>query len=316
MLNSNPEKYILPRSLDIEKSILITGEKYSFNLSKSFIDLGAVELFHSMLASEINRYSTIIGFGGGKTLDEAKRIAFEYDKNLILIPSIISNDGIASPMLSYRVSDEVVYKKADIIIWDYVLEYSFPLKYFSSAFGDIFSSYSAINDFIRFSGLRNKSEVFKLLRMIDLFFEKDLSIQNTINIIEHTGEIISNQKTSHPVSGAEHKIAHAIDSLGLLNNVLHGDLVGSISLFTIYLQGSLNEKFLRIADRIKLKKCFTHYDDTFRDNLPDIFKLSKSIRKDRPTILDFYSPHELVDEFHKFEYAIFDKLILQNGDSY
>lgn len=306
-MKPNFNKYLLPRNIDIKKCILITGDKYSFILSKKFKDLSSIDLFNNMSESEINNSTTIIGFGGGKTLDKAKKIAYQYSKTLILIPSTISNDGIASPLLSYGVADKVVYKEADFIIWDFVVENKFPDKYFYSALGDVFSSYSAINDFIKFSPICDKTKIIYLIKKIDKLLENDFSLKSTIEIIEYTGKTISNYKSSYPVSASEHKIAHAINKLGFAKNILHGNLVGSISLFTLYLQRNLNSKFLKIADILKIEKDFTLYDVLLKDNLLEIFKESKNIRKNRITILDNYSPNELLKEFHKFEYAIFEK---------
>ncbi|MCK5782050.1 MAG: iron-containing alcohol dehydrogenase [Flavobacteriales bacterium] len=293
-------KNILPTSLDLRKCILITGKEYSLSLVKEFSDLNSINLLDSISEGEIKQYSTIVAFGGGKTLDRAKKIAYDNNKDLILIPSIISNDGISSPLLSFD-ENKKAFKQAKLIVWDFVLNFNFPDKYLYSAFGDIFSSFSAINDFIEYSNSEDKTDVNKLLSSLIFLFEGELSISETVDFIKQTGLVISNHKSSYPVSGAEHKIAHSISRLGFAQDVLHGNLVASISIFTLFLQENLNIETLKLSERINVIKNFTSFDDSLDSNLLVVFEESKKIRSERKTIIDKFSSEELLSKFRKFE---------------
>ena len=258
-----------------------------------------------------NNYDFIIGVGGGKVQDSVKRLSYLININHISIPTIISNDGLISP-ISVLINDTTLKTESlpgtipmGVII-DLNIINKAPKKYFKAAAGDVLSNLSATNDWIisqRISGEKINDIAFfmsKSSAISLIYFEnKDFSfkpfqkqvIQGQIN----SGIAMSLAGNSRPCSGSEHLISHAIDHLNYGKKILHGEQVAAISLFSLFLQNELISSYLVYAkqtiDEINFVKNLINPTEKIYRN---IYIYSKKMRPGRMTILDTIDENEFI----------------------
>ncbi len=194
------------------------------------------------------RAGVVVGVGGGKNLDSAKYLSKRLKVPYILVPTIPSSDGIASPSISLfqngtRVSlfgnpPEKVYVDLDILE-------SSPIIYKVAGMGDILSKYSSLFDW-KLAEEKGYDKIHKTSYRME---KKALKIitnrpHNTEKLLEAlilSGKAMALAGSSRPASGSEHLLSHAIDiirhRMGLKPNI-HGIQVAIMSVFTSYLQGN------------------------------------------------------------------------------
>ena len=254
----------------------------------------------------------LISVGGGKVSDVVKFISLELDVESICIPTIISNDGLISPISVLSINSKSTSLKgkapSGIIIDKKLINHK---KYLLAAAGDILSNLSSTNDWLlskkntgeeivdlslqlsrssAISLINSKSEDFTSIFFIDLI------INGQIN----SGIAMQIAGSSRPCSGSEHLISHAIDSLLINEKFLHGTQVGTLSLFSLYLQEKLNSDILNYAIKLGLPLSLP-YLETSEKQLKLIFKTSRAMRPGRFTVLDMFSDDELVEKYKQYK---------------
>jgi len=257
----------------------------------------------------------IICVGGGKVIDVGKRAGLLADKAVLAVPTILSNDGLISPIAVLRNTEGKTeslpgHMPIGAIIDSQVILDS-PHRNVLAAAGDLLSNFSAVADW-RFSAAVHGERIVDpaLLLSIDaaesvLRFDPEAEKEEFIFQLTRaqilSGVAMALAKSSRPCSGSEHLIAHAIDYLGLAKNVLHGEIVGAISLFTLWLSRSLQKSHLAFARRVSSTCLFTELSSDIPENIHDIFRLSRTMRPGRHTILDSYSDNRLILLLAEFE---------------
>jgi len=132
----------------------INGESLQRMLSKTGIRANFV-LFPgeirpevvSQLADQVSELNAdiVLGFGGGKTIDCAKWIAFNCKLPLFILPSIASNDSPTSRLIIlydefHRVSRvDYMVRNPDVVIVDTTIISHAPLRFFVAGLGDALS---------------------------------------------------------------------------------------------------------------------------------------------------------------------------------
>jgi len=309
--------------------VLICGKTYSKNILNS-LDLNQFERFEVTQGStkEITKFnnqfkakniSTIVAVGGGKVLDFSKRLSFKRSLYLICAPTVISNDGLCSPIAVLKGEDGITYslkgKSPDAIYIDLAHILSAPKKYLISAQADLLTNLSACNDWIIASnkGYDKISSyayfIAKQSALDVLLFDTSLDSRTLIKRLIHC-QILSGQAmliagTSRPCSGSEHLLSHAIDYLKYGKNILHGHQVGSLSLFTLYLQNDLRPKYLLKAQTLGINLDWTtNLKEVSDDILKKIFSTSKIMRTNRYTVLDTLDENIFIEKVNDFRKAI------------
>ncbi len=194
----------------------------------------------------------IVGIGGGKNLDAAKYLSLKTGKPYILVPTLPSSDGIASPSISLYTEDgrlSLIHSPPILILIDFDVVARSPRDYILSGYGDVVSKYSSVYDW--WLGHRRTGEYFGHLtsRLMVFAFNhvvKDrrrLLTPHGVHVLLESlilsGGGIGIQRSSRPASGSEHLISHAIDIIRIRNGErpgLHGLQVGVSTVFTAYLQ--------------------------------------------------------------------------------
>jgi glycerol-1-phosphate dehydrogenase [NAD(P)+] len=263
----------------------------------------------------VARSNLIVAIGGGGVIDVAKRVSKLYGISCLVVPSVVSNDGLMSPISVVKTDgDRFQSLPAAMpigVIADLDILMNAPKQYLRASGGDLLSNLSATSDWrhvvdkgegplmndIAYHLSRNSAEALVHWEECDL---NDVSfVRNLIIAQIYSGIAMSIAGTSRPCSGPEHLISHALDELNLTPGVLHGVQVGSACLFSLHLLDELTPAVLRFADAMQIPHVWT-------DLLPDptqakeVFAHARRVRPDRRTILDAFTDDELVAELTRF----------------
>lgn len=278
------------------------------------VDLNSIENVLDIERDLRNRECTILAIGGGKVCDFSKRLAYLTEQNLILHPTVVSNDGLVSPIAVLSQDGKthsLPGKMPDHVFIDMDIIRSAPQKFIIAAAFDLLSNFSATADWhyaaergeVNMNFLAYQFSRIAAYQLLDCA-SWDISSPEFLRAVIH-GQILSAMAmayagTSRPCSGSEHLISHAMDELGIATDLLHGEKVGRASLFTLFLQGENTDKMERLFYSFKLKKtlCNEYLDDF---TLLSIFSRSRSVRPGRRSVIDKYSDEELLRMYRKFE---------------
>lgn len=315
--------------------ILLTGIGESFNYSKIIIkNIGTEPVEIINLASnsvqkvyELERKIRgsnliIVAIGGGKVCDLSKRLAYFTGLRLVLLPTIIANDGLISPisvLSDNQKSFSLPGKMPDYVFVDLDIIRSSPPQFLIAAACDLLSNLSATSDWKY--AVEQKEATLNLLAlhfsnmaayMILDCSSWDLNAPEFLRAILH-GQILSAMAmayagNSRPCSGSEHLISHALDELKLGSDMLHGEKVGRASSFCLHIQGKEDLKINKLLGKFNVPSSFTNevLDD---QTLKQIFEVARTVRPGRGTILDLFEDDELIIKYKEFQMNIEDALV-------
>ncbi len=264
------------------------------------------------------RYNLIIGVGGGNIIDIGKRISFLTNINFIAAPTIISNDGLISPISVIRNADGIRESMPGQMPMGIVVDLNIiaqsPVKYLKASAGDILTNLSATNDWvlayehnsdkindIAYHMSRNSAVNLIYFSKIDFGYKP--FIKQIVQGQLYSGLAMALAGESRPCSGSEHLISHALDYMKLTSGVLHGTQVASISLFSLFLQNKLNEETIAYAKSVDIPFCFHELGIEIKENLALIYQLSQRMRPGRFTVLDTITEDEFISKYN--EYCLF-----------
>ena len=220
-------------------SYSIASDLFSFR-KDAFIHIAKDEEgFIKSFENIISLTDVVIGVGGGFVVDFVKEIAFKSKSTLVVVPTVLTNDGIASGLVVLKSvnSGKSIYRKsADYIFTDLGILNNSPREFYISAVGELFSKFSVYNEWILQN--RDNYKVGSLIKSGLKIFENEnyFDIFNVLQALVDLGKAINIQKDSSPASGSEHLIYHALNNLGYVGDIRHGTAVASISVFTLFLQ--------------------------------------------------------------------------------
>ncbi|MEO0205556.1 MAG: iron-containing alcohol dehydrogenase, partial [candidate division WOR-3 bacterium] len=210
-----------------EKTFKIGGRRIvklfkekNVSISNKFIkksDEKTVRLVANLIKEQ--KYDLVIGFGGGRVLDVSKIAAGKNRIKFISIPTILSNDGIASPV-------SVILNKKGIpvshltnppygIIIDFNIIKKAPIRHLRSGVGDLISNLSAVFDCRLAKRKRGEKIDNKILRLAEIGAKKLVKLK-TKNIksqkflealcdgLLKSGLAMCLVGSSRPASGSEH----------------------------------------------------------------------------------------------------------------
>jgi glycerol-1-phosphate dehydrogenase [NAD(P)+] len=324
----NVSEFLHRNHLFFDKVLVVSGTTVSYSYALKLHELNGWENFvikNNTFAEverlkrhcEHNTSDLIIAIGGGKVLDIVKRVSYLTNINHLSVPTIISNDGLISPISVIRnesgKTESIPGMMPMGVIIDLDIIMKSPLEYIRAAAGDILSNISATNDWIlAYQANRetmndigfhlSKSAACSLL----YFKTKELNDKPFIRMIVqgqiNSGIAMSLAGSSRPCSGSEHLISHAIEYLELTENVLHGNQVASISLFTLFLQDKLSSVHLEYAIATGVVLNFTDLMKNGSDEtLSIIFHKAKEMRPGRFTVLDLMTEEVFLEKVQAFK---------------
>ncbi len=253
-------------------------------------------------AKEIERLikeDEIVGFGGGKAIDVAKKVSSDLNLDLISVPTAPSHDGLISKNCSLyngerRETIPAKYPKK-VIIPLYLWENSGNLK--KAGICDLFSNLVALQDL----SLAEKKEGQFLEFYKKLSFnamEKILDSDDEKNLAEAL--ILSGlamEETSRYCSGSEHEVERLLENKINNEEYLHGQLAGTGTLISAKVYSIYSDKlkdlrfdpknlFWDIKNKMKKKEIYDFalkplLDKKFK---PEILKEVSRVRPERFTL--------------------------------
>lgn len=196
-----------------------------------------------------------VAIGGGKVLDVAKRACEESGKPAISVPTLLSTDGIASPVAVIRCGDgsvESLPARLPIaVVVDLEVIAGAPVATARAGFGDLVANLTAVRDW-RLAEAAGKATVDDFAALLaqasaELAMTRGLGalgagrpgpdlLRRLLEGLVLSGLAMEIAGSSRPCSGAEHLISHALDRLhpGL---AAHGEQVAFGTLLAARLQG-------------------------------------------------------------------------------
>lgn len=263
-----------------------------------------------------NNIDLLIGVGGGKVIDTVKRTSYLSNTNNLSIPTIISNDGLISPIAVIKNDRGKTESLPGMMPMGVVIDIDIikesPPRFIIAAAGDVFSNISATNDWVlafkqdkeRINDIAfhlAKGAVNGLVYYDDIVIKAKPFLRSVVQGLVNSGIAMSLAGTSRPCSGSEHLISHAIDYLNFSEGVLHGTQVASISLFTLFLQDKLEEKYLIFAKKMAIPIDFSCFVKNFsKERFLEIIDKSREMRPGRYTVLSQMSSEEVYLKYLDF----------------
>lgn len=324
---SDVEYYLNRNNLIFKNVLVVSGKSVSYEYAKQLIDKYEWDnyiLKNNTFADvnelktlcETKRYDLVIAVGGGKVLDSVKRVSYLTHINHLSMPTIISNDGLISPISVIQnekgKTESIPGMMPMGVIIDLDIIKESPIHYLRAAAGDILSNISSTNDWV-IAAKENQEHLndigFHLSKSAAnalIYFDNiDLTCKPFLRLVVqgqvNSGIAMSLAGSSRPCSGSEHLLSHAIDFLDLSEGTLHGIQVASISLFTLYLQNKLEVQHVEYALKTEIPLDFTKLLKTEEEkDLRDLFRTSKLMRPGRVTCLDLIDEDSFIEHLNDF----------------
>lgn len=311
-------------SLLVGKFVVFTGTTYSKRIGEIVLGkfnqrpLAQVELTDTSVKNNNfwmdrltkDNVAIIMSIGGGSITDFSKRLAYLSNCTHISIPTILANDGLISPIAVLKQDSQTVSlpaKMPDHVFLESEVLLSAPRKYLRAAALDILSNVTAASDweYAAYKGSERLNNLAKhlsamaatqVLNCKSWDFDTSEFFRTVLDGQILSGLAMGIAGTSRPCSGSEHLLTHAIDSLGLTANMLHGELVGRATRFILFLQNrstDATEKFFKEFD--VPRKLLNRFDE--EQYLSSIFSRARLVRPGRVTILEKYSDSDLLGKY-------------------
>jgi len=316
--------------VNYKKLLLVTGNGKSLSYANIIVSKLQCEIYTLNRKDETpvedlieycktNEIDILLGVGGGYVLDVVKRVSLISNIENFLVPTIISNDGLMSPISVIEDSKGKTHslpgKMPSGIIVDLDIVVDAPKRFLQAAAGDILSNISATNDWVlakRHTGAEINDLAYMLSRSSAFALihheSKDLSnrsfLKQVVNSQISSGLAMALAGNSRPCSGSEHLISHSIDYENLSEHTLHGLQVGSISIFCLYLQKKLDIKCINYAKELDMPFAFHSLNSKIISELELIYETALVMRPGRFTVLDTLKSKQVFAEQY-FEYLNF-----------
>ncbi len=247
----------------------------------------------------INDYDLIIGFGGGKVLDVAKYIAHVSKKKYITIPTVLSNDGLASPISVLKTyngkAKSFGSKSPDGIIVDIKVIKEAPIDLLMAGIGDTVSNYTALYDWKieskykqgrinDFAYLLSDSALNLVLYSREEQIKESKFIYQLAQSLILSGHAMCIAGNSRPCSGSEHLFSHSLDENFELN-ILHGLQVALGSVVSCIFQGRDYTPIVRFLKRYNVDVSPLRLGIT-KEIFVEAWLKAKSSRPDRFSVLN------------------------------
>lgn len=253
----------------------------------------------------------IVAIGGGKVADFSKRLAYIANIPLLLIPTIIANDGLISPIAVLHDEDATVSlpgRMPDTVLIDMQIIGSAPLRYLRSAACDLITNLSATNDWERSTDGEtgrmhhlalqlSRMAAHKVLDCREWRSDSPTFLRSIVYGQMLSGIAMALAGSSRPCSGSEHLISHALDALSLGTEILHGEKVGITSRFCLQLQQQEDPLLENFFSEFGVARSFPGCKDFTEKQMVEIFTKARGMRPGRSTILDAFTDEELARRY-------------------
>lgn len=249
----------------------------------------------------------VVAVGGGRPIDVAKAAAFISDVPVIVIPTQLSADGIASPVSVIREDGgDVVSERAQLpiaVLADLEMLAGAPIHFARAGVGDLLGNRTAIEDWrIAASAGEETVDDFAallstcahlLVEGLDLspLAHGELTIDLARRLLDGlvlSGLAMEIAGSSRPCSGSEHLISHALDALEP-GTAAHGEQVAFGTLIATALQGGDLEQVRSQIAAVGMTGALNGFGIK-SDRLAEVIKYGPATRVGRYTVFDQVRP--------------------------
>jgi len=300
-LEKTPE--VIPPS---GRVLIITGKSSTRKYAERVAELlkqNCEIISYDQVELEKPGFDLVIGIGGGRPLDMAKVYSYIHKKPFVAIPTSASHDGIASPYVSFSLTQRFskygkIFSSPVAIIADTSIILSAPSRLLKAGIGDLLGKIIAVRDWQLAHRLKGeeyseyaahlsltsyKIAVGNAQKIKNFIREEDVRV--LVKALIGCGVAMGIAGSSRPCSGSEHLFAHAIEArVEKEDEVVHGELVALGTIIMAYLHGINWKRIKRIAGIIGLPTSLRQANIDV-DLALEALTTAHSLRPDRYTIL-------------------------------
>ncbi|ABP51378.1 MULTISPECIES: sn-glycerol-1-phosphate dehydrogenase [Pyrobaculum] len=291
-----------------ERILIISGKSVTANYANEVAHLlsgYSVDVVrYDEVDTSYSKYDLVLGVGGGRPIDVAKVYSYLHRAPLIVIPTSASHDGIASPYVSYALSQKMashgkIVASPIAIIADTTVILNAPSRLLKAGIGDLLGKIVAVRDWQLAHRLKGEeyseyaahlaltsyrivvSNAFRIKN-----FTKEEDVRVLVKALIGCGVAMGIAGSSRPCSGSEHLFAHAVELLlGEKNNeAIHGELVALGTVVMAYLHGMNWRRIKRVAKEVGLPTTLKQIGID-ADVAIEALTTAHTLRPDRYTIL-------------------------------
>jgi glycerol-1-phosphate dehydrogenase [NAD(P)+] len=262
-------------------------------------------------APALREADAVVAVGGGKTIDVAKSACAIAELPLIVVPTQLTADGIASPVSVIRDSQGRLRSGSGrlpiAVAVDLAVVAGAPAARTRAGLGDLLANASALHDW-RLATASSEEEMDDFAALLsqsafDLVYTAEPPGESPSEDFLHrllrglvlSGLAMEIAGSSRPCSGSEHLISHALDSRHP-GTAQHGEQVAFGALIATRLQG---RNWLELRDFMRaagLHEAAAGFG-LAADDVVDVVRAAPSMRPGRYTVLS--EPHVTADVVHE-----------------
>lgn len=298
--------------LGTEHSLFVSGTSQSAAVCTDVAIDGANRTqVNDNTRAEVQRVATLaeqgtdclIAVGGGRPIDVAKSAAFMLDLPVVVVPTQLSTDGIASPISVIRENDQdVVSERSQLpvaVVADLDVLAAAPIEFARAGVGDLLSNRTAIKDWriAEAAGAETVDDFAALLATCAHLLIEGMDLaplgrgELTVDLARRlldglvlSGIAMEIAGTSRPCSGSEHLISHALDHMEP-GTASHGEQVAFGTLVATMLQGDDEQPIVEMLRSAGMTSAIDGFG-LDPDRLVEVVKYGPTTRPGRYTVLD------------------------------
>lgn len=304
-------------ALECRSPLLVSGASRSAAVCNELAIAGAVrETVEDNSRAEVERigaiasrgHDALIAIGGGRPIDVAKAAALVAGLPVVVVPTQLSADGIASPIsvISESAGGQVVSERSALpvaVLADLETLASAPIGFARAGVGDLLGNGSALVDWriAADAGEESVDDFAALLSSCALLLIDGLDLsplgagELTIELARRlldglvlSGLAMEIAGSSRPCSGSEHLISHALDRLQP-GTASHGEQVAFGTLVATKLQGGDVAAVRASIEAVGMSGALSGFG-LAPDQLAEIVAHAPATRPGRYTVLDRDQP--------------------------
>jgi glycerol-1-phosphate dehydrogenase [NAD(P)+] len=249
----------------------------------------------------------VVAVGGGRPLDVAKAACLEAGVPVVVVPTQLSTDGIASPVSVIQDADgKTVSERSQLpaaVVADLETLAAAPAAFARAGLGDLIGNRSALVDWhLAAEHADEQVDDFAALlassahRLVESLGLRDLGAGRvTVDLARRlleglvlSGLAMEIAGSSRPCSGAEHLISHSFDAIEP-GTGSHGAQVAFGTLVAVSLQGGDPGRIRSLLAEAGMQRTVDGFGLPV-ERLVEIIRNAPSTRPDRYTVLDLADP--------------------------
>jgi glycerol-1-phosphate dehydrogenase [NAD(P)+] len=252
---------------------------------------------------ELRSVDAVVAVGGGRTIDVTKLVCEQLDLPVIVVPTQLTADGIASPVSVVRADSgavESLHARLPIgVVVDLEVVARSPVESARAGLGDLLANSCAVRDWRRAesAGRETVDDFAALLAQAasDLVSGTDVTdlargtlgrdfLHRLLQGLVLSGLAMEIAGSSRPCSGSEHLISHALDRL-YPGTARHGEQVAFGAILCSHLQGEDWRSLERLMREAGMKRAASGFGLS-EEQVVTAVRAAPATRPGRYTVLD------------------------------